>query len=385
MQLNQLVATASQNRATAVARRTSGCRALGRLAAQGGFRGSASRTIRPCPPRLLRTVCNRDCPDACGLIATVEDGRLVRLGGDPDHPGHEGLPLLPDLAVPGPPELARPADDAAPARRLRVPRGLVGGGARLRRRPAPRDPRRVGPGRDPPLPLRAAPSVSSRASSTTSSSSSARSPSSAATSAREPATPRRRPTSATRSRTTSSTFANSKGILLWGKNPFVSNVHLLPLLKEAKAGGARLVLIDPVRHKTASLADAYVAPRPGGDLALALGVAALLFETGRVVPEAASFCEGFDAFRALALSKTPAGLGARTPDVAHGHARAPRVDALRPPLQHPGRLGHGPPDERLGDRPRPRRPRRPDREPRHPGWRRQLLLQAARRASTRRS
>src|SRR5258705_12719299 len=38
-----------------------------------------------------KTVCNRDCPDACGLVATVEDGRLVRLGGDPDHPVTQGF------------------------------------------------------------------------------------------------------------------------------------------------------------------------------------------------------------------------------------------------------------------------------------------------------
>ncbi len=39
----------------------------------------------------LRTVCNRDCPDACGLIATVEDGKLVTLGGDPEHPVTKGF------------------------------------------------------------------------------------------------------------------------------------------------------------------------------------------------------------------------------------------------------------------------------------------------------
>ncbi|HTS03245.1 MAG TPA: hypothetical protein VMN04_12020, partial [Thermoanaerobaculia bacterium] len=39
----------------------------------------------------LRTVCNRDCPDACGLIATVEDGKLVALGGDPAHPVTKGF------------------------------------------------------------------------------------------------------------------------------------------------------------------------------------------------------------------------------------------------------------------------------------------------------
>ena len=173
-------------------------------------------------------------------------------------------------------------------------------------------------------------------------------------------------------------LAHSKGILLWGKNPFVSSVHLLPLLKEAKARGARLVLIDPVRHKTASLADAYIAPRPGGDLALALGVAALLFETGRVIPGAASFCEGFDAFRSLALSKLPASW-AEEAGVGPDTLELLAVDALRSPLQHPGRLGNGPEDERLGDRPRSRRPRRPHRESRHPRGRRELLLQEARR------
>src|SRR5438105_15140863 len=38
-----------------------------------------------------KTVCNRDCPDACGLVATVEDGRLVKLGGDPGHPVTKGF------------------------------------------------------------------------------------------------------------------------------------------------------------------------------------------------------------------------------------------------------------------------------------------------------
>ncbi|MBL8767282.1 MAG: molybdopterin-dependent oxidoreductase, partial [Planctomycetes bacterium] len=39
----------------------------------------------------VRTSCTRDCPDACGLIATVEDGRVVRLSGDPEHPVTRGF------------------------------------------------------------------------------------------------------------------------------------------------------------------------------------------------------------------------------------------------------------------------------------------------------
>src|SRR5436305_772017 len=35
---------------------------------------------------IRKTVCNRDCPDACAIVAHVEDGKVTRLGGDPDHP-----------------------------------------------------------------------------------------------------------------------------------------------------------------------------------------------------------------------------------------------------------------------------------------------------------
>ena len=34
----------------------------------------------------LRTACNRDCPDACEILATVQDGRVTRLQGASDHP-----------------------------------------------------------------------------------------------------------------------------------------------------------------------------------------------------------------------------------------------------------------------------------------------------------
>jgi len=42
-------------------------------------------------PRALRTVCAHDCPDACSVVVTVEDGRSVRFGGDPDHPITRGF------------------------------------------------------------------------------------------------------------------------------------------------------------------------------------------------------------------------------------------------------------------------------------------------------
>ena len=39
----------------------------------------------------VRTTCNRDCPDACGILATVEAGRITKLQGDPDHPVTRGF------------------------------------------------------------------------------------------------------------------------------------------------------------------------------------------------------------------------------------------------------------------------------------------------------
>ena len=90
---------------------------------------------------------------------------------------------------------------------------------------------------------------------------------------------------------------SSKTIVIWGKNVFVSSVHLLPILREAKKRGARLILIDPVHHRTAGLCDLYLQPRPGSDAAVALACARILLETGGADPEASNYCDHLDQFR----------------------------------------------------------------------------------------
>ncbi|HIN85845.1 MAG TPA: molybdopterin-containing oxidoreductase catalytic subunit, partial [Myxococcales bacterium] len=37
-----------------------------------------------------RTTCNRDCPDACSILATVKGGRITGIKGDPEHPITQG-------------------------------------------------------------------------------------------------------------------------------------------------------------------------------------------------------------------------------------------------------------------------------------------------------
>jgi anaerobic selenocysteine-containing dehydrogenase len=67
-------------------------------------------------------------------------------------------------------------------------------------------------------------------------------------------------------------LANSKLILLWGTNTLTSGHHLWRSIIEARKKGAYLVVIDPIRTRTADKADEHLAPIPGTDAALALGL-----------------------------------------------------------------------------------------------------------------
>jgi len=75
-------------------------------------------------------------------------------------------------------------------------------------------------------------------------------------------------------------YEESRLIVVWGANPHASGVHLVPFIQRAQKKGARLVVVDPRRTKLAARADFHLAPRVGTDLPLALAVANRLFETG---------------------------------------------------------------------------------------------------------
>jgi anaerobic selenocysteine-containing dehydrogenase len=65
-------------------------------------------------------------------------------------------------------------------------------------------------------------------------------------------------------------FANL--VLLWGTNTRLTNRHLWPFVEEARANGATIVVVDPMRTMTAESADWFVQPLPGTDVALMLGM-----------------------------------------------------------------------------------------------------------------
>jgi len=67
-------------------------------------------------------------------------------------------------------------------------------------------------------------------------------------------------------------FRHSKYIIAWASNIHGNNVHLWPFIAEARRNGAKLVVIDPYRTRTAECADWYLPINPGTDAALALGM-----------------------------------------------------------------------------------------------------------------
>lgn len=101
-------------------------------------------------------------------------------------------------------------------------------------------------------------------------------------------------------------FRYARLILAWGGNVHGNNIHLWPLIEEARRNGARLVVIDPYQTKTARLADWHIAVRPGTDAALALGMMHVILRDGlQDADYVARHTHGFDQLRARAAEYTP--------------------------------------------------------------------------------
>jgi anaerobic selenocysteine-containing dehydrogenase len=102
------------------------------------------------------------------------------------------------------------------------------------------------------------------------------------------------------------TLRHSRLIVLWGTNTLTTNHHLWRSITMARRRGAYLVVIDPVRTRTAEAADSHLAPVPGTDAALALGLLHVVLAEGA---EDKDFIDrhtlGWDAFRTRILEYPP--------------------------------------------------------------------------------
>jgi anaerobic selenocysteine-containing dehydrogenase len=88
----------------------------------------------------------------------------------------------------------------------------------------------------------------------------------------------------------------ARTLLLVGANPHMANPLQWQRIKEAKARGARMVVLDPLRTQAAAMADLWLRPVPGTDAAIGLAMMHVLIANGRydkVFVE--RWCEGFDA------------------------------------------------------------------------------------------
>ncbi|APA96573.1 NADH:ubiquinone reductase (H(+)-translocating) [Nocardia seriolae] len=98
-------------------------------------------------------------------------------------------------------------------------------------------------------------------------------------------------------------LAESKLILLWGTNPLSSGHHVWKFIQDS---GAYTVAIDPVRTRTAERCDEHLAPLPGTDAALALGLMHIIVSLGAQDSGfLAAHTEGWPEFRARVEEYTP--------------------------------------------------------------------------------
>jgi anaerobic selenocysteine-containing dehydrogenase len=101
-------------------------------------------------------------------------------------------------------------------------------------------------------------------------------------------------------------FRHAKYIIAWAANIHGNNVHLWPFVEEARRNGARLVVIDPYRTRTAKAADWHIPIQPGTDTALALGLMRIIIEEGLYDRDyVRQHTHGFEALREHVQPYTP--------------------------------------------------------------------------------
>lgn len=101
-------------------------------------------------------------------------------------------------------------------------------------------------------------------------------------------------------------FVHSRYIILWACNTISTNLHHWPFLAEAQKRGAKIVVIDPVKTRTARQADWHIAIKPGTDGALAMAMINVITTEGLVDKEyVENYTVGYDELVERAKEYTP--------------------------------------------------------------------------------
>ena len=106
---------------------------------------------------------------------------------------------------------------------------------------------------------------------------------------------------------------NTKCALIVGRNPSAADPVQWMALKRAKAGGAKVIVIDPARTPAAEIADIWMRPRPGTDVALGLSLIHVIIEENLYDRDFVdTWTRGFDDLKARAAEFPPERSGALT-------------------------------------------------------------------------
>jgi anaerobic selenocysteine-containing dehydrogenase len=233
----------------------------------------------------VRGACPHDCPDTCGMLTDVRDGRAVAVRGDPDHPVTRGWlcakvrPYLGHVYHPG--RLLHPLRRIGPKgsgqwQRVSWDDALAEIAGRWKAIIAKFRAEAILPySYSGTLGLVQMTVASARFWNRLGASQLRRSICGAAA---------ERAVEATLGARWSQPYADvvhSRLVILWGHNPIATAPHFLPFLQQARRNGCQVVVIDPRRTATAKQAHWHLAPRPGTDGVLAMGLAHLIVAAGR--------------------------------------------------------------------------------------------------------
>jgi anaerobic selenocysteine-containing dehydrogenase len=267
--------------------------------------------------RVVHAVCSHDCPDSCGVLVTVDEltGRAVKMQGDPSHPVTRGF-LCGKVAkyldrVYSPDRLLYPMRRKAGVPKGPLPKGYEADAferitwdealdeiaARLTRIAKEFGPESVLPysyagtigqlgygSMDRRFFHRLGASQLDRTICATAGGTALKS------------------VYGVKLGTTPQDFIHAGLIIAWGANIHGNNIHLWPFIEEARRSGARLVVIDPYKTRTAALADEHLVIYPGTDAALALGLMHVILSEGLEDREYIDRCTiGFAELKAHAL------------------------------------------------------------------------------------
>ena len=257
----------------------------------------------------VRAACPHDCPDTCALRVTVDQGRVVKVQGDPDHPPTHGALCT---------KVSRYAERTHHPERVLRPLKRVGPKGSGRFEPvsweaaiaeiaarlkniAARDPEAIvpysyagtmgllqGESMDRRFFHRLGASLLDRTI--------------CASAGGEALTA----TYGGKVGMHLAHYAESKLILIWGSNSIASNLHFWTFAQQAKRNGAKLICIDPRKTETADKCHQHIALLPGTDGALALGLMRELIVNDWLDHDyIARHTEGWPGLRERAMAWTP--------------------------------------------------------------------------------